>query len=102
MRTERVKTRELKVGRLVRKRARKTKVKEKRALSTETWTLDEVSTRNCRHCLAWDVFVRCRKGHSMVGEYSRHKRQLTYNGVITAPRLLKPCRGCEDFVNDWS
>ena len=102
MRTKRVKTREVKVGGLAPKRERETKVKSKQALSTETWPLNEVSTRNCRHCLARDVFVCCGKGHSMVGEYSRHKRRLTYNGVITASRLLKPCLGCEDFDNDWS
>ena len=68
------------------------------------WPAAEVSTRNCRHCLAPrdGVYVRCRKGHPMVGDYSRHRRQLTYNGVITASRLLKPCQGCADFDNDWS
>ncbi len=72
-------------------------------VSTEPWPLDEASTRNCRHCLAPKdgVHVLCNKGHPMVGDYDRHKRQLTYNGVITVSRLLKPCQGCADFDNDW-
>lgn len=72
-------------------------------LSTEPWPLSEVSTRNCRHCLAPrdGVYVSCRRGHPMVGDYDRHKRRLSYNGVITVSRLLKPCQGCDDFDNDW-
>ncbi len=72
-------------------------------LTTEPWPFAEASTRNCRHCLAPKdgVHVRCSKSHPLVGDYSRHKRQLTYNGVITVSRLLQPCLGCTDFDNDW-
>jgi hypothetical protein len=67
------------------------------------WPIDEVSTRNCRHCLAPDegIYVRCRKGHPMTAEYDRHRRRLTYNGVVRVARLVAPCRGCRDFDNDW-
>ncbi len=79
---------------------------DKRFLTTEPWPDGEVSTRNCRHCLmpkdGVHIHVLCGKDHPMVGDYSRHKRQLTYNGVITTSRLLQPCQGCEDFDNDWS
>jgi hypothetical protein len=67
------------------------------------WPAGEVSTRNCRHCLAPDegIYVRCRKGHTMTAEYDRHRRRLTYNGVVRVARLVAPCRGCRDFDNDW-
>jgi hypothetical protein len=67
------------------------------------WPTDEVSTRNCRHCLAPDegIYVRCQKGHSMTAEYDRHRRRLTYNGVVRVARLVAPCRDCKDFDNDW-
>ena len=77
----------------------------KRSLSIVTpWPLDEVSTRNCYHCLAprSGIYVSCRKGHSMVTTSGKHKRQLTYNGVIRQKRLLKPCQGCKDFDNIWT
>ena len=76
---------------------------QRRFIITEPWPDDEVSTRNCRHCLApaGGVYVRCRKGHPMVTSSERHRRQLTYNGVIKMPLLLKPCQGCADFDNDW-
>ena len=77
----------------------------KRLFSTVTpWPLDEVSTRNCYHCLAprRGIHISCRKGHSMVTTSGKHKRQLTYNGVIRQKRLLKPCQGCKDFDNSWT
>jgi hypothetical protein len=77
---------------------------KKKLVTAEPWSSDEVSTRNCYNCLAPNggIYVRCRRGHSMIGDYCRHKRRLTYNGVVTIPRLLKPCQGCEHFDNDWS
>ena len=77
----------------------------RRLLSIVTpWSLDEVSTRNCYHCLApkRGIYVSCRKGHPMVTTSGKHKRQLTYNGVIRQKRLLKPCHGCSDFDNSWT
>jgi len=67
------------------------------------WPLDEVSTRNCYHCMAPDdgVHVACRKGHPLVTRSGKHKRRLAYNGVIRQNRLLRPCQGCKDFDNRW-
>ena len=77
--------------------------KPKQFITVEGWPEDEVSTRNCYHCLAPSegVHVRCRCGHEMVTEYYRHLRQLTYNGVIRSDALLKLCRRCADFDNNW-
>ena len=77
--------------------------RQKRFMVVEPWPFDEVSTRNCCHCLAprEGIYVSCRKGHPMTTKSSRHKRQLTYNGVIRLSRLLKPCQDCADFDNDW-
>jgi hypothetical protein len=84
----------------------KTRVKtRKRPLSIiRPWPMDEVSTRNCRHCLAPKEgdYVGCRKGHLMVSTSGKHKRPLAYNGVIRQKRLLKPCQGCKDFDNNWT
>ena len=76
---------------------------QKRFVVVSPWPTDEVSTRNCYHCLApkEGIHVRCRKGHPMTADYDRHKHQLTYNGVIRVARLVAPCRGCEDFDNNW-
>ena len=70
----------------------------------EVWSMDEVSTRNCYHCLAprEGVYVRCRRGHELVVEHARHKHQITYNGVVKIDRLLKVCRDCQDFDNNWN
>jgi hypothetical protein len=75
----------------------------KRFVVVKPWPTSEVSTRNCCHCLApkEGIYVRCRKGHPMTAEYDRHRRQLTYNGVVRLDRLVAPCRGCDDFDNDW-
>jgi hypothetical protein len=75
---------------------------EKKLLEIEPWPADEVSTRNCYHCLVFGggLHVGCRLGHSL-STNSHKKRRLTYNGVIRMPRLLKPCLGCPDFRNDW-
>jgi len=77
--------------------------KPKQFITVESWPEDEISTRNCHHCLApkEGVYVRCRQGRQMVAEYYRHLRQLTYNGVIRYDGLLKLCRNCPDFDNDW-
>ena len=81
----------------------RTRRKQKRFMTVEPWPDDEVSTRNCYHCLAPKdgIYVRCGKGYPMVATSGRHKRQLTYNGVIRLARLLKPCQSCADFDNDW-
>ena len=67
------------------------------------WSLDEVSTRNCYHCLAprEGIYVTCRKGHPMTTTSDNHGQRLTYNVVIRLAQLLKPCRGCKDFDNSW-
>ena len=79
------------------------KKKRKQVVTVEPWPIDEVSTRNCRHCLAPKngVDVKCRKGHPMAAKYDRHRHSLTYNGVIRVARLVAPCLGCPDFDNDW-
>ena len=68
------------------------------------WPMDEVSTRNCCHCLAPKdgIHVTCQRGHPMVTTSGKHKRRLAYNGVIRQKRLLKPCQGCKDFDNSWA
>jgi hypothetical protein len=75
---------------------------EKKLLEIEPWPADEVSTRNCYHCLVsgGGIHVGCRLEHSL-STNSHKKRRLTYNGVIRVSRLLKPCRGCPDFCNNW-
>ena len=76
---------------------------QKRFVVVKLWPTSEVSTRNCCHCLApkEGIYVHCRKGHPMTAEYDRHRRQLTYNGVVRLDRLVAPCRGCDDFDNNW-
>lgn len=71
--------------------------------NAKPWPVDEVSTRNCYHCLIAgdEVHVRCRKGHSLVETTAKHSRPLTYNGVVRQRSLLKPCLGCPDFDNSW-
>ena len=77
---------------------------QKKLMTIAAWPAGEVSTRNCRHCLAPvdGIYVSCRKGHAMVTSSGRHRRPLSYNGVLKASRLLRPCQGCKDFNNDWS
>ena len=76
---------------------------EKKILEIEPWPADEVSTRNCYHCLVSGegLHVGCRLGHSLATNSHKKRRLLTYNGVIRISRLLKPCRYCQDFRNDW-
>jgi len=76
---------------------------KRRFMETEPWPTEEVSTRNCYHCLAPNerIYVSCRKGHAMVTVSGQHRRRLTYNGVIRLARLMKPCQDCPDFDNDW-
>lgn len=72
-------------------------------LSVAVWPADEISTRNCRNCLApkEGVYVSCRKGHPMITGRRLNRHALTYNGVLKLGKLLLPCRGCKDFDNDW-
>jgi len=81
-----------------------TRTRQKKLMTIAAWPSGEVSTRNCRHCLApaQGVCVSCRQGHAMVTNSGRHRRSLSYNGVLKTGRLLRPCQGCQDFDNDWS
>ena len=83
--------------------AARRKTRRTKPVVVEPWPDDEMSTRNCCHCLTSSgPFVHCRRNHPMVGDYDRHREQLTYNGVIRLPYLLKPCRGCPDLDNGWA
>ena len=77
--------------------------KQKQFVVVKPWPTDEVSTRNCYHCLApkEGMYVRCRKGCPMAVDYDRHQHLFTYNGVIKSPRLVAPCHDCQDFDNNW-
>jgi len=77
--------------------------KQRQVVTVQPWATDEVSTRNCYHCLAprAGTYVSCRKGHQMTTSSERHRRNLTYNGVVKLGRLMKPCINCADFDNDW-
>lgn len=76
---------------------------KRKFMETEPWLADEVSTRNCYHCLApkEGIYVSCRMKHLMITISGQHKRRLTYNGVIRLARLMKPCESCPDFDNHW-
>lgn len=78
--------------------------KRKQFMTAEPWPANEMSTRNCYHCLAprEGIYVSCRKGHQLVTVSGKHKWRLVYNGVIRQPRLLKPCQDCTDLDNYWT
>ena len=77
--------------------------KQKQFVVVKPWPDDEVSTRNCYHCLApkEGSHVRCRRGYPMAVDYDRHQHLFTYNGVVKSPRLMAPCQDCHDFDNNW-
>ena len=83
--------------------ATKMKSKLKQFMVTKPWPADEISTRNCFHCLAPrdGIYVRCQKKHPMVTVSGRNRHRVTYNGVVRLARLLDSCHGCVDFDNDW-
>jgi len=77
--------------------------KTRKLLTVGSWPADEISTRNCCHCLVsgGGIYVGCRLGHTLGTNSHKKRRELTYNGVVRMPQLLKPCQGCQDFCNDW-
>ena len=70
------------------------------------WQDDEVSTRNCYHCLTpkRDIFVECRRGHPLLttpGHFEKSPLPLTFNGVIRSARLMGCCVDCPDQDFNW-
>jgi len=58
---------------------------------------DEISTRNCKHCIA-NTYIHCDEGHPLLGIGGRPYR---YDEVINKDYLLWPCRGCLDFEKQF-
>ena len=72
-------------------------VKDQKMIGSE-WPEDEISTRNCRHCISPgnSIYVRCSEGHKL----SADGKGLKHNGVVRLNRLMLCCKGCLEFDNE--
>lgn len=69
---------------------------QRKIFSVAPWDLNEVSTRNCRHCRTDDdcYLVSCVRGNPLT---NGKNQSYMYRYIVGNNILIKPCQNCEDF-----
>jgi hypothetical protein len=63
------------------------------------WTFEEVSTRNCLHCIYKPDYPVCRQGVELVDSVGK---KLETARVEKRCQLYGSCIGCDMFDNKWN
>ncbi len=76
-----------------------TRMLHRKLFSTDEWDYNEVSTRNCVHCLSDKdgYIVTCSRGNKLLNG----NRQYTFNYIVKFNQLIPACQNCEYFSNKW-